>query len=146
MPAPTVPGAADDDEIDDDRTVLAPRKPRPQPKAPAGPTWVLVTPDGGREPITGVVIVGRRPATTDFPGAEHSLILKDPEGQVSKSHAVFEADDAGLWVRDLGSTNGVVVIAPDGEETEAAGDRRVAVRAGSEVELGGYVLTVEQDA
>ena len=106
---------------------------------------MLVTPDGSREPISGVVIVGRRPAKTDFKGSDRSLALKDPDGQVSKSHAVFEVDDAGLWVRDLGSTNGVVVIAPNGEETEVTGDDRVAVPSGAEVELGGYVLTVEQE-
>jgi hypothetical protein len=123
VPAPSGPDPADhDDDLENDRTVLAPKKQRPQPPAPAGPSWVLVTPDGGREPLSGTVIVGRRPAKTDFKGADRSLILKDPDGQVSKSHAVFEVDDAGLWVRDLGSTNGVVVIAPNGEETEVTGD------------------------
>jgi pSer/pThr/pTyr-binding forkhead associated (FHA) protein len=106
---------------------------------------VLVTPAGAREPISGTVVVGRQPAKTAFKGSDRSLILKDPEGQVSKSHAVFQVDEEGLWVRDLGSTNGVVVITPGGIETTVEGDARVAVPAGSEVELGGYVLTVEKN-
>jgi hypothetical protein len=145
VPAPT-PGEPADDEhpLADDRTVLAARKPHVSATPQSGGTWLLITPDGTREPITGVVVVGRQPAKTAFKGSDRSLILKDPDGQVSKSHAVFEVDDAGLWVRDLGSTNGVVVIAPTGEEAEATGGDRVAVPAGAEVELGGYVLTVER--
>jgi pSer/pThr/pTyr-binding forkhead associated (FHA) protein len=134
-------------DLENERTVLAPRKSRAEPTAePTGPTWVLVTPAGTRESISGIVVVGRQPAKTAFKGSDRSLVLKDSDSQVSKSHAVFDVDDAGLWVRDLGSTNGVVVIAPSGEDTEVTGDDRVAVPAGAEVELGGYVLTVERGA
>ena len=128
-----------DADLDDenDRTVIAPPRVRRA-------IWVLETPDGVREPIAGTVVVGRRPAKTDFKGSDRTLILKDPEGQVSKSHAAFQVDDDGLWVIDLASTNGVVVITPGGLETTAEGATRVAVPDGSQVELGRYVLTVER--
>lgn len=142
----SAPDSAGHDDLENDRTVLVPKKPRPQSKVEsAGSTWVLVTPSGTREPITGIVVVGRQPAKTAFKGSDRSLALKDPEGQVSKSHAVFEVDGDGLWVRDLGSTNGVVVITPSGHETSVKADTRVTVPVGSEVELGGYVLTVERE-
>ncbi|MEO8527517.1 MAG: FHA domain-containing protein [Pseudolysinimonas sp.] len=134
-PGPEVAVAPDDDE---DRTVLAP------PRVPQS-TWVLVTPSGTRERITGTVVVGRQPAKTAFKGSTATLKLADPDGQISKSHAVFEVDAQGLWVRDLESTNGVVVIAPNGEETTVTGDVRVAVTKGAEVELGGFVVTIDQE-
>jgi hypothetical protein len=134
-PLPT-PTATADDDLENDRTVVAsPRLPRA--------VWFLVTPSGAREPIAGTVVVGRQPAKTAFKGSDRSLILTDSSGQVSKSHAVFQVDAEGLWVSDLGSTNGVVVITPGGQETVADGGTRVAVPAGSEVELGAYVVKVE---
>jgi pSer/pThr/pTyr-binding forkhead associated (FHA) protein len=146
VPATPVPPPAASDELVEDRTVFAQRTPRTPPSAAAvAQIWVLVTPAGAREPISGVVVVGRQPAKTAFKGSDRSLKLVDPDGQMSKSHAAFEVDDAGLWVRDLGSTNGVVVITPDGREIAVDADARVAVPDGSEVELGGYVVTVERE-
>lgn len=146
VPAAPVPASATADELVDDRTVFAERKSRIQPAVTSSAqAWVLVTPSGTREPISGTVVVGRQPAKTAFKGSDRSLKLVDPDGQMSKSHAVFEVDDDGLWVRDLESTNGVVVITPDGQEIAVEADARVVVPEGSEVELGGYVLAVERE-
>ncbi|MEO5535934.1 MAG: FHA domain-containing protein [Pseudolysinimonas sp.] len=113
------------------------------PRVPRA-AWVLVTPSGDREALAGTVVVGRQPAKTAFKGADKTLKLVDPTGQISKSHAVFEADSDGLWIRDLASTNGVVVVAPSHEETVVSGDARISVASGSQVEFGPYVLTVER--
>ncbi|OJX69596.1 MAG: hypothetical protein BGO94_13995 [Micrococcales bacterium 72-143] len=113
------------------------------PPAPASPRWTLVLADGGEAVVGRALLVGRNPAPFDaWPGAE-LLPVDDPTHSVSKTHAAFEVDDSGLWVHDLGSTNGVWVVHGD-DVTEAAPGRRVAVPTGSFVELGDYVLTVRE--
>lgn len=92
----------------DDRTVLASR---------VRPSWTLVTSTELELALTGSeVLLGRQPAFDPrHPGAQ-LLILPDPTRTVSKLHALLRLVD-GLWfVRDLGSTNGVTLVAPDGTE------------------------------
>ncbi len=70
-------------------------------------------------------------------------MLTDPDGLMSKSHAVFEVVSGDLFVRDLGSTNGVVIIGSDDSETKVSSER-AKVLSGDEVELGSYAITVRQ--
>ena len=131
-PAPTV---VDPTAIDDE-TRVAPRR--------TGGTWQLVLPTGERLPLSSSVIVGREPTATLVAGAA-SLAVQDSDKSVSKSHAVFELSETGLTVRDLGSTNGVIVVGPDGEDTEVYGNIAVPLRPGSSVELGRFVIHIEID-
>jgi predicted component of type VI protein secretion system len=70
--------------------------------------------------------------------------VTDPDGQVSKSHAAFTVVRGRLYVADLDSTNGVVVVSPDGTESDSREGRQVEVLDGSEVELGGFVIAVSR--
>ncbi|QNO38148.1 FHA domain-containing protein [Protaetiibacter sp. SSC-01] len=120
-----------------------PAPPAPAPPAPAPAGWRLVLADGSEMPVNRSVIIGRNPADFEaWPGAV-LLPVDDTTQSVSKTHAVFEVDDSGLWVHDLNSTNGVWVV--HGEDvTEVAPGRRVNVPTGSSVELGDYVLSVRR--
>ena len=84
------------------------------PPKPA-PQWMLRTDDGHATAITGqVAILGRAPAAAHS-GAAQLVVLDDSSKTVSKTHARIALAD-GVWsVTDLNSTNGVHVIAPDGE-------------------------------
>ncbi|WP_168200444.1 FHA domain-containing protein [Protaetiibacter larvae] len=108
---------------------------------PAPVLWRLVLPDGAEAIVRTVALIGRNPAPSDaYPGAE-LIAVDDTTHSVSKTHAVFEVDEQGLWVHDLNSTNGVWVV--HGEDvTEAVPGRKVEVGEGSSVELGDFVLTV----
>lgn len=81
-------------------------------------------------PLTERLLVVGRAAGCD-------LVLVDEA--VSGRHAAFWVDDGGVWVRDLGSRNGVRV---DGEAV--VGDRRVP--PGAEVVVGETVLVVRAAA
>ena len=107
------------------------------------PRWNLRFPGGSQSIVTRTLLIGRSPsARAEWPGAE-LLAVADSTNSVSKTHAAFEADESGLWVHDLASTNGVWVVSGT-DVTEAVAGRRVRVPAGASVELGDFIFTVEQ--
>jgi len=97
----------DDDELD--RTVAIDRRP-PVP-------WRLETDDGHVIPLRGrTVLLGRKPAAPI--GGVSVAAVPDTTKTLSKIHARLELSDDGVWtVFDLDSTNGVIIIEPDGSET-----------------------------
>jgi hypothetical protein len=138
-PAPTTPLVALTPDpspvtIDDETRAAPPRRPRAK--------WRLVLPEGTEYTVTGTVVVGRQPSAKAFAGATDVLKVEDAEGLISKSHAVFELDGSTLWVRDLGSTNGVMIVAPDDSERTVSSTERSPLAEGDEVELGSFALRV----
>lgn len=109
----------------------------------AAPAWRLVVPGHpGPVPVAGRLFLGRSPSPT--PGSTGEVLaVDDPARSVSKTHAVLERDDAGLWVSDLDSTNGVWVVPPQGEPIEVVPGVRTAVTPGADLELGDFVIQVE---
>jgi hypothetical protein len=81
--------------------------------------WVLVAPGGERIPLSEeVAIVGRRPSVdAAFPQAQ-LITVGDPTRTVSKTHARLELRGDVWAVVDLDSTNGVVLIADNDDETD----------------------------
>ena len=121
----------------DDRTRVAP------PRRRRG-GWRLVLPDGTSHPVAATTVIGRQPDTAAYPGATEIFAVDDPDGLVSKSHAVLEVDAGRLAVRDLGSTNGVVALAADGSETEVSTRASIPLDDGYEIELGSFVIKIEK--
>lgn len=92
------------------------------------PTWSLVTPTGSEVPLTSnVVILGRKPASERNDANAQLVPVPDGTRTVSKTHARLEQRDGTWFVTDLGSTNGVVLIGPGGDEHEAAANVPVAI-------------------
>jgi hypothetical protein len=100
--------------------------------------WQLVLPDGVVINILGGVVVGRRPVSTS---GEATLVLASD--QVSAAHAQFSLQSGRLFVRDLGSTNGTVLVRADGAET-AAGAEPIPVDVDDRLELGTFVVRIAQ--
>lgn len=119
--------------VDDATRIAPPRRTRA--------TWRLVMPDGSEHALTSSIVVGRQPSDSVIAGVTNVLAFDDPEGLLSKSHAVFDLDGDDLWVRDLGSTNGVVVVGPGDAETTVSSTERTRLSDGAEIELGTYVVT-----
>jgi hypothetical protein len=134
--AEVIPPAAAVDALDDRTRVAPPRRSRG--------AWRLVLPDGTSHPLAGSTVLGRQPDLAAAPGATAILAIDDPDGLMSKSHAVLELDSGRLAVRDLGSTNGVVALAPDGSETEVSTDAATPLDVGFEIELGSFVIKIEK--
>ncbi|MGV8884310.1 MAG: FHA domain-containing protein [Microbacteriaceae bacterium] len=121
------------DDWDATRMVSRPSRARP---------WNLTFPDGSTEDITSSMIVGRAATEMDdWPGAR-LISVPDQTRSISKNHAAF-AEKFGMFVvEDLGSTNGIVIVRPDGAEHVVPPFGRADVPEGSVVELGAVVLRI----
>lgn len=144
LPAPVHVTAAESKVAPRSVTDDDPEATRVAPIRRAATSWAIVLPTGERHNLTESVVIGRDPGVSAWPAATGILVVTDPEGSVSKSHAVLEVDGPNLWVRDLGSTNGVFVIAPTGIETRVEAGQRVDAPEGSDIELGNFVVRVER--
>ncbi len=105
--------------------------------------WRLVFEGSPPVVVGSMLFLGRNPVAT--PGHENAPVLavNDAAKSISKTHAMLEVDDDGLWVHDLDSTNGVWVV-PQGEDAiEVTPGQRVAVPAGADLELGDLVIQIE---
>jgi hypothetical protein len=125
-------------ELDEDfdETVISPRR---------HASWYLVAPDGTRHPIRSGTVIGRAPSAPLKRPTADLLSLADVTKSLSKTHAYLEPNGESLTIEDLASTNGVIVRAKDGGETEAMPGDRLALEPGSVVELGDYFLTVVRE-
>ena len=135
-PLPPPPPPPLNDALDDRTRVAPPRRPRG--------TWRLVLPDGTSHPISATTVIGRQPDASTAPGATETLAIDDPDGLVSKSHAVLELEGGRIAVRDLGSTNGVVALTAEGEESDVTSGASTRLDDGYEIELGSYVIRIEK--
>ena len=71
------------------------------------------------------------------------LAVGDGAKSVSKTHAMLEVESGQLFVSDLDSTNGVWIV-PEGEDAiEVKPGERTNVPAGSDLELGDFVIQIE---
>jgi len=110
LPAPDFDDTIIAEDLPDfDDTVIVGRK---------SPVWILEP--GGSKAIritSPVALLGRNPAVNAiFPDAQ-LVLVPDSSKTMSKNHARIALDD-GIWtIYDLGSTNGVVLVSADGEET-----------------------------
>lgn len=115
-------------------------------------TLALLFDTGPRVRVVGRGLAGRGPRAEDGADILHVVAVDDPARSVSRVHLEFgpEApagpdDVAGVWVLDRGSTNGTVVVAPDGDARVLPPGRRAVVRAGWTLRLGDRVVRVEDD-
>jgi hypothetical protein len=140
IPAPVIdePTLPSPEMIDDVTTVAPPRRSRAK--------WRLVLPNGDEHVVDGPTVVGRAPSAKAAGGEAEVLAVDDPDGLISKSHAVFEVDGGQLWVRDLKSTNGVVIVGVDESEREVPSGGSAELVDGDEVELGSYAIRIQRGA
>jgi len=121
-PAPAVYPEAADVEADD-RTVVVNRKPKAE--------WGLRLDTGELVLVDGPLLLGRNPAPMAGPVGARRVTIADPGRTVSRSHlVVIPEPGAGIVLRDVSSANGIVLVAPDGSESEieSGGEVRIADR------------------
>lgn len=92
-------------------------------QATAGPVARRIRLDSGAfADICGVTLIGRQPTPSGSDAGAAIIAVDDPGSSVSKTHARMVSDGEGIWVEDLGSTNGTRVA--------AAGEALVTLRPG----------------
>lgn len=133
--APVPVASTPTDDLVDEATVLTPRA-----QAARGPRWALSLPDATTVPLSGTCVVGRRPVPPpESPDAE-PIALADPLKTLSKTHALIEVANDGLWITDLGSTNGTEITTGDGTARPARAHERISVLEGDTIAFGDLVV------
>jgi len=109
-----------------------------QPPVPPGLRLLFDT--GERVDVVGDGVVGRAPLGE----VPHVVAIDDPARSLSKTHLEFGPAEPGtLWVVDRGSTNGTVVVRPDGSAATLPPGVRAVVGPGWSLRLGERTVRVE---
>jgi hypothetical protein len=123
---------------------LPPELPVEQPaqtmiyKAPAPPVPDAPPPEPEREVVT-VTVAGRRQEITTprvVLGRSRECDVRIADVNISRRHAELRQEGATYWIKDLGSTNGVVV---NGRQVE-----RERLRDGDRITLGSTEIVFER--
>ncbi|WP_164918827.1 FHA domain-containing protein [Actinomyces oricola] len=108
------------------------------------PALHLLLDTGQVVPLEGAVLLGRDPVGVGPWAGSTPVPVVDPERSISKTHLVIRLEETRALVQDLGSTNGTIVVAPDGSMTHATPGAAVDAAVGSTVRFGERSLTVER--
>lgn len=143
---PPVPPAATEDE--GAKTIFASSLPglpvTPQSQRPV--LGVLLPSSGGRIEVDRPVVIGRSPAANRVSGDQlpRLLTVPSPSHDISRTHVQVAPENGRIVVTDLNSTNGTVLVAPDGRRTDLRPGVAVPVDVGSVIDLGdGITIAVE---
>jgi len=115
-----------------------PAPPRREEEAPAAPVHLLVRLPDGNELAAGTpIVIGRRPwsVESDTQSAVHVAVLS-PKREVSATHLEIAEIDGALTARDLGSTNGTVVITPSRAPRLLDGRKSTGLVEGDVLDVG----------
>jgi pSer/pThr/pTyr-binding forkhead associated (FHA) protein len=106
------------------------------------PSFVLEFSTGQVVTVTGRGVIGRAPRDAGDDASLQLVTVDDPGRSVSKVHARFDVDAHGLWIEDLGSGNGTVVVQPGGSPVAVHPGGRTPVGVGAVVRLGRQSFSV----
>jgi hypothetical protein len=99
----------------------------------------IVFDTGRRQVITTSLLIGRSPESK---GEQPLLALADLSRTLSKTHALLEWSGSVLWVTDMHSANGSVLVSPDGERRPLVAGIRGPAAIGWTVECGSRSFAV----
>lgn len=98
--------------------------------------------EGPEQWLSGTALVGRAPDLTQ-PDPDVMLVpVEDPGRSVSKTHLRLRADAEGVWVEDLGSTNGSQLTTAQGRTVPLTAGCPVLAGPGARVVFGDCSLEV----
>ncbi len=110
----------------------------------AQPTWLLCFDTGQTHELRSLALLGRQPtARSTHPGAE-LVVVNDPSRTISATHLAVRPNEVGVWVEDLGSTNGSEVVLTNGRVKALPIRARTAVDADATVRFGDRVMRLQR--
>lgn len=101
------------------------------------PLGVIVVPSGDRIPVDKGIVIGRAPIAAA--GSEQQTITISFSGEISRQHAEITVEGWNVYVRDLNTTNGTSVTAPDRVTVQLRSGENYLVEPGSEIDLADVV-------
>lgn len=146
--APLAPGVPDPAARTVDRTpppVIPPTPPAaPVAVAVVEPAATLVGSDGLRYELTSPALVGRNPSVIDGQPPIARISVADETLSMSKTHARLEPATDGVWVLDLGSSNGSTITNSTGVVVECEPNVPTLAAWGTTISLGDREFVVRQ--
>ena len=115
---------------------------RPATTAASRRSVGIVLDTGERYEISESLLLGRSPVDPAGRGDRALLAWPDLTRRVAKTHVLLEWSGTVLWVTDLHSVTGTVLVTPGGDRQLLAPDVRAAAVIGSTVECGGRSVKV----
>jgi hypothetical protein len=106
--------------------------------APPAPKLSLELPDGSREPLDAVVLVGRAPSAP-ADALRSRLVRLEGDGDISRNHARVSLEGDTVVVTDLGSRNGTIVRIPGRAPQKLREGEPTPVLVGTVIDFGGGV-------
>lgn len=106
--------------------------------------WTLTLPDGNKLDAAPQIVVGRRPWRTDpDETSTYYIVAPSPRKEISGKHVEFAVVGNELQARDMGSTNGTLVLAQDKAPRLLHEGRAVRLDIGDTLDLGeGFRIVV----
>jgi len=118
-------------------TVTPVPEPTPATAPPDVPAFRIG--DGAPHPVTGPVLIGRRPLAPRIPdpagGVPELVAVASPRAVVSGTHLELHMEGTRLVATDLKSTNGTIVRSASGSRRMRAGES-IVVAPGTSLDLG----------
>jgi hypothetical protein len=144
---PPVPPADSEDE--GAKTIFASNLPgMPVTSQPQRPVLgVLLPSSGGRIEVDRPVVIGRAPAANRVSGDQlpRLLTVPSPSHDISRTHVQVAPENGRMVVTDLNSTNGTILVSPDGRRTDLRPGVGVPIEVGSVIDLGdGITIAVDR--
>lgn len=110
------------------------------------PRWILRLPDGDELDADGTIVIGRSPWEQESgEGAVRHVSAPSPKKQISGTHLELAIADGQLVARDLDSTNGTIVLTPEGPPRLLHGGSAASLRTGDILDLGESFRIVVSD-
>jgi len=108
-----------------------------EPKQERAGQLLVRLPDGNELAAGTPIVIGRRPwsVESDTQSAVHVAVLS-PKREVSATHLEISEVDGALTARDLGSTNGTVVVTPSRAPRLLDGRRTTDLVEGDVLDIG----------
>jgi len=107
-------------------------------------TWYLLLPDGVRVDVVLPLILGRKPSHEVGPGWAQLVTVPDPDGTVSRSHALLEPVGGVLRLRNVSKKNTIPVAWPDGVRYNILPGEQLIVASMCAVKLGTVPLLLQR--
>lgn len=107
-------------------------------------TWTLRLPDGNELEAGSSIVVGRRPWRSDpDETSTYYIVAPSPLREISSKHLEFSVVGDALVARDLESTNGTLILAPNKPPRLLTDGRTVTLDSGDTLDLGeGFQIVV----
>lgn len=114
---------------------------RPGPRTQA--EYHLRFDDGSRRVLQGTALLGRLPEVVPADPSVMLVQVSDPRLTVSKTHLKLVAETRGVWVEDVGSTNGSSLVVNGAADTPLVVGAPVLAAEGATVRFGECTVTIE---